>query len=205
MTISSRRRQASSGLSVKHPSKKLSKILFFPVRLSGSGRVWADAKVIRAEPRTLRDWGWPFAEATYGRRAGAKNPRSVFPLKAAASEYLERGWNLMRLPPRSKNPYKGKGQSFAKNIIDWKSIDTLTENNLAIVFTRAGELKDLDLDYQTAADLARELDLAKSTATFGRPGRHWALPVQCGRMRGEGIQPAGAEQAQQIPARTATT
>jgi predicted P-loop ATPase len=97
----------------------------------------------------------------------SKKKGSIFPIKDAASEYLERGWNLMRLPPRSKNPYKGKGQSFAKNIIDWENIDTLTDHNLAVLFTTAGELKDLDCDYQSAADLAEAVRLSDGAA-FGR-------------------------------------
>jgi hypothetical protein len=80
--------------------------------------------VVRAEPRTLREWGWPFAEATYGKRAGAKNPGTIFKHKrlrkavAAAIEAFEKsgemvdaalaygahGFPILPLDPVSKVP-----------------------------------------------------------------------------------------------------
>ena len=80
---------------------------------------------------------------------------------------MQRGWKLMKLPPRSKDPYKG--QSFANCTITWENIDALSDdNNIAVLFTTAGELKDLDCDYQEAADLAKAVGLSKGAA-FGRP------------------------------------
>ena len=97
----------------------------------------------------------------------SKKKGSIFPIKDAASDYMQRGWKLMKLPPRSKDPYKGK--SFANCTITWENIDALSDdNNIAVLFTTAGELKDLDCDYQEAADLAKAVGLSRGAA-FGRP------------------------------------
>jgi RecA-family ATPase len=167
MTISQRRQGRQDNTShVKQSTRSTAQILLFPVRLTGRGALWADAHVVRAEPAEyvpVKKQSAPQGDAPH-KKSPAATP---VPLKDAANEYLQRGWKLMRLPPRSKTPYKR--QSFAQNIIGWGNIDTLAENNLAVLFTRAGELKDLDLDYQVAADLASELGFGKSAAAFGRP------------------------------------
>ena len=153
-------RQASHVKQSSSPHKT-AQILPFPIPLKGCGGLRVNEHMVRAEALEyvplVRDRG----------DVPPKPAVPPVPLKQAANEYLQRGWKLMRLPPRSKVPYKS--QSFAQNIIGWDNIDTLTEHNLAVLFTRTGELKDLDLDYQVAADLARELGFGKSAAAFGRP------------------------------------
>jgi putative DNA primase/helicase len=96
------------------------------------------------------------------KQAGAAN-------KVAALEYLQRGWNVMRLPSNSKEPYKGK--SHAACGITLKNIDTLKEDeNLGVYFITKDALKDIDFDYQEAAVLAHEVGLQHMTgAIFGRP------------------------------------
>ena len=82
-----------------------------------------------------------------------------------AIDYLRQGWTLMRLPPRSKEPYKDK--PWAVYTITNDNVHVLTErDNLGVIFSTAGGLKDLDLDYQEAADLAEAVGL--DGAAFGR-------------------------------------
>ena len=90
-------------------------------------------------------------------------------IREAARRYLQGGWSqLLRLPPRSKSPAARK--SFAELTITLDNVDTLrAEENIGGLFTTDGKRKDLDLDYQTAIDLAREFGLPESTASFGRP------------------------------------
>ena len=89
-------------------------------------------------------------------------------VKAAARQYLERGWNVMRLPPNDKEVYKDRPH--AACIITLKNIDTLKEDeNVAVYFSKAGALKDIDFDYKAASALAREINLQDLTASFGRP------------------------------------
>lgn len=86
-------------------------------------------------------------------------------VKETALDYLRQGWNVMRLPPRSKEPYPGK--SHAECAITNDNVHTLAEDeNLAVVFKTADSLKDLDLDYQAAVDLAQAVGL--EGAAFGR-------------------------------------
>jgi hypothetical protein len=74
-------------------------------------------------------------------------------VRETALDYLQQGWSVMRLPPRSKEPYDGK--SFTACTIINDNVHTLSEGeNLAVIFKKEGGLKDLDLDYQEAADLA---------------------------------------------------
>ena len=82
-------------------------------------------------------------------------------------DYLQLGWTPMRLPPRSKEPYD-EGHDAATITRD--NAKTLKANeNIALRFTTAGALKDLDLDYQSAVDLAKAVGLTEGTAAFGRP------------------------------------
>ena len=85
----------------------------------------------------------------------------------AAIDYLQRGWEVMKLPPRSKSPYKGK--SFVANTITLDNVSKLAEsdNNIGVIFRTAGELKDLDCDFRSAADLAHAVRM--EGASFGRP------------------------------------
>jgi hypothetical protein len=94
---------ASAAAKVKASTKRVksrstAKILRRPVRFKKRGPVWADASSLppaakilhwpiadvwpdaKAKPagRTLAELGWPFPEATYGRRADAKDPGTVF-------------------------------------------------------------------------------------------------------------------------------
>jgi AAA domain/Bifunctional DNA primase/polymerase, N-terminal len=86
-------------------------------------------------------------------------------IKDSVLDYLQRGWSVMRLPPSSKDPYQGK--SFAAYVVTRDNIHKLKEDeNLAVLFNTAGSLKDFDCDFQTAADLAREVGL--QGAAFGR-------------------------------------
>ena len=84
----------------------------------------------------------------------------------AAIDYLQRGWKVMKLPPRSKEPYKRR--SFASNTITWDNVGTLARaNNISVIFSTTGELKDLDCDFKSAADLAHGVGM--EGASFGRP------------------------------------
>ena len=88
-------------------------------------------------------------------------------IKAAAADYLQRDWSPIRLKPRSKEPRPGNKHS--SNTITWANIETLGDNeNLGVQFSEQGKLKDLDPDYQCAAELVRELRLHEATAAFGR-------------------------------------
>ncbi len=85
-------------------------------------------------------------------------------VRETALDYLQLGWSVMRLPPRSKKPYK---KPHAECAITNDNVHTLSKReNLAVTFTTAGVLKDFDLDYQVAADLAQAIGLR--TAAFGR-------------------------------------
>jgi hypothetical protein len=86
-------------------------------------------------------------------------------LKEWALDYLHQGWRVIRLPPHSKEPYKDRTHAACAITID--NVDSLRENeNLGIYFESAGSLKDFDLDYQTAVDLAKAVGL--NGAAFGR-------------------------------------
>ena len=89
-------------------------------------------------------------------------------LREWALDYLQQKWDVMRLPPRSKEPYTKKPyKSFADAAITNDNVNSLREDeNLGVVFKTAGELKDVDLDYRTAVDLAKAVSL--DTAAFGR-------------------------------------
>ena len=87
------------------------------------------------------------------------------PIKDSAAEYLRRDWSPIRLKTRSKEP-NGKHSS---NTITWDNVETLRDNeNLGVQFSEQGKLKDIDPDYQCAAELVRELGLHDATAAFGR-------------------------------------
>jgi hypothetical protein len=89
----------------------------------------------------------------------------VTALIETALDYQQQGWGVMRLPPRSKEPYEKK--THAACAITNDNINSLAEDeNLAVTFTTAGALKDLDLDYDVAADLAKAIGL--DAAAFGR-------------------------------------
>lgn len=62
---------------------------------------------------------------TVNSNSGSKTQAQTRDVKAAAREYLQRGWQLMRLPPNSKEPYKGKGETHAKYFITLDTIDKL--------------------------------------------------------------------------------
>jgi hypothetical protein len=88
-------------------------------------------------------------------------------LKESALDYLQYGWGVVRLPPKSKEPYKGKTREACGVTND--NVDKLrADENLGVVFKTAGPLKDLDLDFQTAVDLAKAVGLGVTTAAFGR-------------------------------------
>ena len=87
-------------------------------------------------------------------------------VRTAASDYLQRGWPVMRLKARSKKPAL---ETHDASTITWENIDTVVEgDNIGVRFTERGRLKDIDLDYQTAADLVAALGLHMETAAFGR-------------------------------------
>lgn len=91
---------------------------------------------------------------------------AISALKENTRDYLQQGWQVMRLPPRSKTP---KTELFDAAMITRDNVDTLAENeNLAVRFTTAGDLKDIDLDYQSAVKLARAVGMPEATASFGR-------------------------------------
>jgi putative DNA primase/helicase len=83
-----------------------------------------------------------------------------------ACDYLQYGWVPIKLKPRSKKPAL---ESHDASTITWDNVSAVnSHDNIAIRFTRAGKIKDLDLDYQTAVDLAKEVGLIDATARFGR-------------------------------------
>jgi hypothetical protein len=83
-----------------------------------------------------------------------------------ACDYLQRKWPPIKLKPRSKEPPSG---THAANTITWDNVDKLTtDDNIGVQFAESADLKDLDLDYQTAADLAKEVSLTGATTGFGR-------------------------------------
>ena len=86
-------------------------------------------------------------------------------IKKAATNYLQRGWSVLLLPPRSKEPYKDT--PWTACMVTDDNLHTLTErDNLGIIFSKAGGLKDYDLDYQVAAALANKVSM--KGAAFGR-------------------------------------
>jgi Bifunctional DNA primase/polymerase, N-terminal len=83
-----------------------------------------------------------------------------------ASEYLQRGWSVIKLKPRSKKPALG---THAASAVTFDNIHTLVDgDNIGIRFEENGDLKDVDLDFQVASDLAGAVGLTTSTAAFGR-------------------------------------
>jgi Bifunctional DNA primase/polymerase, N-terminal len=87
-------------------------------------------------------------------------------VREEACDYLQRKWPPIKLKPRSKEPPRG---THAANTITWDNVDKLTaDDNIGVQFAESADLRDLDLDYQTAADLAKEVGLTDATAGFGR-------------------------------------
>src|SRR5262245_4562001 len=83
----------------------------------------------------------------------------------AAADCLQQGWSPIRLKPKSKKP----NGTHSSQTITWENLTTLREDeNLGVQFSEKDRLRDLDPDYQSAADLVRELGLQNSTAAFGR-------------------------------------
>ena len=96
-------------------------------------------------------------------KANGKQPPNNA-VRETALDYLQQGWGVLRLPPRSKKPYNEK---WAKHTITNDNVHTLTErDNIGVIFSTAGGLKDIDLDYRTAVDLAKAVGLRG--AAFGR-------------------------------------
>ena len=98
---------------------------------------------------------------------GSKSKEYEGAIRNAAGDYLQRGWSVIKLKPRSKKPALSTHDA---STITSDNVDTLVEgDNLGVRFTESGDLKDLDLDYQTASDLAKAVGLPDMTASFGRP------------------------------------
>jgi hypothetical protein len=89
-------------------------------------------------------------------------------VREQACDYLQRKWQPIKLGPRSKEPADITKPQDA-SAITWGNVDKLTPgDNIGVRFTKSGPLKDLDLDYQAAADLAKEVGLVDATVGFGR-------------------------------------
>ena len=88
-------------------------------------------------------------------------------IRESVLDYFQQGWTVMRLLPELKEPDKTKTHDALTITSD--NLDTLAANeNLGVRFTLAGALKDLDLDYDCAADLAKTIGMPQATAAFGR-------------------------------------
>jgi hypothetical protein len=100
------------------------------------------------------------------RRASNGNGSSPS-VRTAGSEYLQMDWRPMRLMPRSKKPAL---ETHEASTITWDNLNTLVDgDNIAIRFKENGNLKDVDLDWETASKLALAIRLPNKTAAFSRP------------------------------------
>ena len=98
----------------------------------------------------------------------APNNINANAVREEAAGLLQAGHAVIKLKPRSKKPWSDK--SHAASMITWDNINTLNaDDNIGVYFTEGCKTKDLDLDYQAAADLAKEVGLTEATASFGRP------------------------------------
>jgi putative DNA primase/helicase len=88
-------------------------------------------------------------------------------LREFVLDYFQQDWMVMRLLPQSKEPDRTKTHDALTITRD--NLDTLAANeNIGVRFKSAGALKDVDLDYQSAVDLADAVGLPQATAAFGR-------------------------------------
>lgn len=86
-----------------------------------------------------------------------------------AKAYLNKGWQPVRIPPRSKNPgFKG-WEKFACTVDDAAEYFTEDCNIGALLGKPSHGLTDIDLDCATAITVAPYL--LPDTATFGRPSK----------------------------------
>ena len=84
-----------------------------------------------------------------------------------ASEYLQMGWPVIKLKPRSKKPADSTHEA---STITWENLNTLADDdNIGVRFKENGPLKDIDLDLKSASDLALALGMPNRTAAFTRP------------------------------------
>lgn len=87
-------------------------------------------------------------------------------VRVAALALLQDNWSVIRLKPRTKKP----PYEYAASAITKDNVSTLAANeNIGVQFNKDDPRRDLDLDYQSAVDLAKEVTLTDATAGFGRP------------------------------------
>ena len=91
-------------------------------------------KLERGEPAAVRrDGNVLYVQLPQQGNADKAQANTEAANKVAARQYLEWGWKLIRLPPRSKDPYKDK--SHAEYHFTLENIDTLKEDeNLGVYF-----------------------------------------------------------------------
>jgi hypothetical protein len=141
-----------SGFSFKiTPDQKL--------RLRQLGHI--DAAINAMTPEAAHELLWKAANGN-----GAHPPAVII----AASEYLQLGLGQpMKLKPRSKEP--PLGATHDASTVTWENMNTLLADgdNIAIRFKESGSLKDVDLDWKAASDLALAIGMPNTTAAFTRP------------------------------------
>lgn len=87
--------------------------------------------------------------------------------KAAAREFIARGWSPIPIPHRSKNPNRPGWQSITFTLDDFGSHPINVGVHLG---PRSGNLTDVDLDHLYAVQMA-DLFIPQTDAVFGRPGK----------------------------------
>ena len=87
-------------------------------------------------------------------------------------------------------------------MITWDNINTLNaDDNIGVYFTEGGSLKDLDYDYKSSADLAKEVGLAEATASFGRASVGVGHPLY----NSPGARPRNSAAGRPVPKATANS
>lgn len=92
-------------------------------------------------------------------------------LRYAAEEYMDRGWAVLPIPFRSKNPGFSKWQEFriGRDELD-QHFDGTPKNIGVLLGHPSGWIVDIDLDHPRCVELADEY-LPQTNAVFGRAGK----------------------------------
>ena len=100
--------------------------------------------------------------------------------RMAAGRYAQRGWSVIPVPHRSKNPgFNGWEQLRLRDDTIGNHFNGQPQNIGVLLGEPSGWLIDVDLDHPRAVELAPEF-LPPTPAVFGRPGKqrsHWIYRV----------------------------
>ena len=103
-----------------------------------------------------------------------------YPVRQAAQRYLERGWSVIPVPHRSKNPGFKRWEQMRLTYDELDRHFNGRPQNISVLLGEpSGWLIDVDLDHRRAVELAPQF-LPPTALVFGRPGKprsHWLFRV----------------------------